>query len=76
MDKIFIMVTDDDIDHMLYSKTRDEIKRCNAEILRLRKLLAAEPLRAADVASCSCQLPPSAIPQCGRCGKPFKSQRT
>lgn len=36
---------------------------------------AAQQERAADVASCSCELPPSAIPHCGRCGKPFKSQR-
>ncbi len=36
MEKVFILLTDDEIDHMLYHEARDEVKRCNAEILRLR----------------------------------------
>lgn len=65
--KIFILVTDDDIDHMLYSETRDEIKRCNAEILRLRKLLAAEQKRVPD----SLKAVVSRLPKSPKTGKPL-----
>lgn len=37
--KIFIPLSNDDIDHLLYHQAREEVKRCNAEIERLKALL-------------------------------------
>lgn len=35
----------------------------------------AKQMSVPDAATCSCWLSPSAIPHCGHCGKPLKSQR-
>jgi hypothetical protein len=42
MDKVFILLTDDEITGAPAWALRDEVKRLTAEILRLRKLQAAQ----------------------------------